>query len=269
MVINNKIANSNSNCIKNICCFSPPIKQPATPPAAAKHNFAMHFDAGGGKDDRFRDFSPDYLSRSVYQKVDAALPPADFKEDLSSDKLDKRQTRDRPIIGGRPDSKPTDKLDSQTSLGTGTAGGSSGGPSSTNAWPPHASSPSVSPSSTGLHAVHLYTKQDCSDPGEHYDPTHTHTHAGPDGGGHLGDLHNLDMPADGHADYVSEVHGLTMEQVATTSIIIWELEDLYNDSQTSYGTQLGCGAVPGGAAGVAASWGVVAALILGATGLHL
>eukprot|EP01068_Selenidium_serpulae_P012231 Selendium_serpulae@DN5787_c0_g2_i1.p1 len=122
---------------------------------------------------------------------------------------------------------------------------------------------------TGLHAVHLYTKQDCSDPGEHYDPTHTHTHAGPDGGGHLGDLHNLDMPADGHADYVSEVHGLTMEQVATTSIIIWELEDLYNDSQTSYGTQLGCGAVPGGAAGVAASWGVVAALILGATGLHL
>jgi len=107
----------------------------------------------------------------------------------------------------------------------------------------------------GLHGLHVHQNADCSaatnDKGEvvaggaaggHYDPQETGRHEGPYGSGHLGDLPNLVVVADGSAGLVLLAPRLTTADLTGRAIMIHTGPDDYSDHHPG-GSRAFCGVV--------------------------
>ncbi len=113
----------------------------------------------------------------------------------------------------------------------------------------------------GLHGIHLHAEGSCAPTviagnttpfggaGGHFDPASTNSHKGPDGGGHAGDLPNLDVDADGNARLATYVAGVTLtpgpNAIAGRSIIIHANTDNYTDMPMNGGSggRIACGTI--------------------------
>ena len=113
----------------------------------------------------------------------------------------------------------------------------------------------------GDHGFHVHVKDNCSaaqkdgklEPGEgagpHFDPKKTHKHAGPTGGGHLGDLPVLKVGADGTATAPMKVPGLRLKDFTNRSLMIHAGGDNYSDQPQPNGgggARIACGVVQAG-----------------------
>lgn len=100
--------------------------------------------------------------------------------------------------------------------------------------------------SAGPHATHVHEKGDCgpgadasgkampgSAAGAHYDPGKTGKHAGPYGDGHLGDLPNLTVEADGRVIKSVVAPRLKVAAVRGRALMIHSGADDYGVSATS------------------------------------
>ena len=107
----------------------------------------------------------------------------------------------------------------------------------------------------GLHGLHVHQNPDCgpaaNDAGEtiaagaaggHYDPDGTGVHEGPYGAGHLGDLPNLVVVADGSAGLVLLAPRLTVADLSGRAIMIHSGADDYSDTHPG-GSRAYCGVV--------------------------
>lgn len=99
---------------------------------------------------------------------------------------------------------------------------------------------------TGLHAAHIHENGDCGDSpdgtalgaaGDHYDPGRTTRHAGPYGDGHLGDLPNLVVEADGRAVMPVLAPRVRVADIRGRALILHAGADRYDAHAThSHGT---------------------------------
>jgi Cu-Zn family superoxide dismutase len=101
--------------------------------------------------------------------------------------------------------------------------------------------------SPGLHAVHIHENPDCNDAGDHFDPGKTGKHEGPYGEGHLGDLPNITVEADGSATIEVLAPRVLAEDVVNRAVIIHEGADRY-DLHSSHthgkgGLRMYCGVI--------------------------
>lgn len=83
--------------------------------------------------------------------------------------------------------------------------------------------------------------------GGHYDPQGTGKHAGPDKGGHKGDLPVLDITEDGMQQRSAfVVRGLTLAEIRGRSLIIHAGGDTYSDEPPmgGGGARIACGIIP-------------------------
>lgn len=90
----------------------------------------------------------------------------------------------------------------------------------------------------GFHAAHIHANPSCAlgadgalagAAGDHFDPEGTAVHAGPYGAGHLGDLPNLTIEADGSGRIPVLAPRLTAEAVKGHALIIHSGTDYYDD----------------------------------------
>jgi superoxide dismutase, Cu-Zn family len=109
----------------------------------------------------------------------------------------------------------------------------------------------------GEHGFHVHEKGDCGPAmkdekmtaggaaGGHYDPKATHTHKGPKGAGHEGDLPKLKATADGINQSV-EVPHLQLSDIEGRSLMIHEGGDNYTDDPDNGGGKgrIACGVIP-------------------------
>ncbi len=113
----------------------------------------------------------------------------------------------------------------------------------------------------GDHGFHMHEKANCSamqkdgklEPGEgagaHFDPKKTHKHAGPNGGGHRGDLPALKVGADGTATAPMTVAGLRLKDFTNRSLMVHAGGDNYSDAPKPNGgggARIACGVVQAG-----------------------
>lgn len=99
--------------------------------------------------------------------------------------------------------------------------------------------PDLSGMTPGPHGTHVHENPSCapmamngerhaaSTPGDHYDPEGTGRHAGPYGGGHLGDLPNLILEAGGTASIPVLAPRLSVSGILDRSIMIHAEADRY------------------------------------------
>jgi Cu-Zn family superoxide dismutase len=83
--------------------------------------------------------------------------------------------------------------------------------------------------------------------GGHYDPEKTGKHAGPDRGGHKGDLPLLNITADGDQQRSAfVVRGLTLAEIRGRSLMIHAGGDTYSDEPPmgGGGARIACGVIP-------------------------
>lgn len=103
--------------------------------------------------------------------------------------------------------------------------------------------PQLKSLSAGLHAAHVHEKGDCGPgtdasgkampggaAGGHYDPAKTDKHAGPYGDGHLGDLPNLTVEADGRVSKSVVAPRLKVAALRGRSLMIHAGADDYGTS---------------------------------------
>ena len=110
----------------------------------------------------------------------------------------------------------------------------------------------------GAHGFHVHTQADCSpkvadgkkEPagaaGGHLDPDNTGRHAGPVGDGHLGDLPELLVDADGNARMPVVAPRLQVPDVVGHALMVHEGGDNYADQPKPLGgggTRLACGEI--------------------------
>jgi Cu-Zn family superoxide dismutase len=113
----------------------------------------------------------------------------------------------------------------------------------------------------GRHGFHVHEHANCGArekdgrlspgemAGEHYDPKKTRKHAGPEGGGHLGDLPALEVAADGSATKAVTAPHLTLRELWGKSLMIHEGSDNESDQPKpngSGGTRIACGVIQAG-----------------------
>jgi superoxide dismutase, Cu-Zn family len=111
----------------------------------------------------------------------------------------------------------------------------------------------------GPHGFHVHEKGDCAAAmkdgkpeaggaaGAHYDPEGNKSHAGPQGGGHKGDLPALTADATGVNETVMAPK-LKLSDVLGRTLVIHEDGDNYSDNPANGGGKgrIACGIVPGG-----------------------
>jgi Cu-Zn family superoxide dismutase len=110
----------------------------------------------------------------------------------------------------------------------------------------------------GTHGFHVHEFANCAarekegkmEPadlaGGHYDPKKTGKHAGPQGGGHVGDLPPLVVDASGTATQPISVHTLTLKDLRRRSLVIHEGGDNFSDQPKPNGgggTRIACGVI--------------------------
>ena len=110
----------------------------------------------------------------------------------------------------------------------------------------------------GAHGFHVHTQPDCSPKlvdgkkeaagaaGGHLDPDNTGRHAGPVGDGHLGDLPELLVDADGNARMPVVAPRLQVPDVVGHALMIHEGGDNYADQPKALGgggARLACGEI--------------------------
>jgi Cu-Zn family superoxide dismutase len=110
----------------------------------------------------------------------------------------------------------------------------------------------------GQHGFHIHEKANCSamqkdgklEPGEgagpHFDPDKLHKHAGPQGGGHRGDMPVLTVKADGTATDPVNAPKLQLKDFGNRSLMIHAGGDNYSDQPKPNGgggTRIACGIV--------------------------
>jgi Cu-Zn family superoxide dismutase len=117
--------------------------------------------------------------------------------------------------------------------------------------------PDLSGLTPGKHGFHIHENADCSagekagkmvaglGAGGHFDPEHTGHHMGPDGKGHMGDLPNLIVEADGAAKKPLVAHHLKLEDVIGHSAVIHANPDNYTDEPPlgGSGTRIACAVI--------------------------
>ena len=85
--------------------------------------------------------------------------------------------------------------------------------------------------------------------GEHYDPKKTKKHAGPGGGGHLGDIPALQVASDGTATKAVTAPHLTLRELQGKALVIHEGGDNYSDQPKPNGgggARIVCGVIQAG-----------------------
>jgi Cu-Zn family superoxide dismutase len=113
----------------------------------------------------------------------------------------------------------------------------------------------------GLHGIHIHTEGSCAPTvaagvttpfggaGGHFDPAMTNAHKGPDGGGHAGDLPNLDVDSNGNARLATYISEVTLtpgpKSIAGRSLIIHANTDNYTDTPPNGGSgaRIACGTI--------------------------
>ena len=109
----------------------------------------------------------------------------------------------------------------------------------------------------GEHGFHVHEKGDCGPAmkdgkmtaggaaGGHYDPKATHSHKGPEGAGHEGDLSKLKATADGINQTV-DVPRLQISDIEGRTLMIHEGGDNYSDNPENGGGKgrIACGVIP-------------------------
>jgi Cu-Zn family superoxide dismutase len=112
----------------------------------------------------------------------------------------------------------------------------------------------------GVHGFHLHTNPSCAPQpqadgkatpgmaaGGHYDPQGTGKHLGPAGSGHLGDLPDLTVAADGSAKTPVTAAHVKLADVAGRSLMIHAGGDNYSDDPKPAGgggLRIACGVIP-------------------------
>lgn len=101
--------------------------------------------------------------------------------------------------------------------------------------------------SPGLHAVHIHENPDCSDAGEHFDPAGTGQHLGPYAEGHLGDLPNITVEADGSATITVLAPRVLVKDILNRAVIVHKGADRYDShahhSHGKGGARMYCGVI--------------------------
>ena len=112
--------------------------------------------------------------------------------------------------------------------------------------------------SAGQHGFHVHENASCAAKdkdgkpvaglaaGGHYDPSNTKLHAGPQGGGHLGDLPLLTVAADGTSKESLTASRLKVSDLQGRSIMIHEAGDNFSDQPKPLGgggARVACGVV--------------------------
>jgi len=107
--------------------------------------------------------------------------------------------------------------------------------------------PALSGLTPGNHGFHVHQNPDCGPAmkgdkmgaglaaGGHYDPKDTKKHAGPNKGGHLGDLPVLKVGKDGKATKSMTVKNLKVADIKGRSLMIHEHGDNYSDKPKALG----------------------------------
>jgi Cu-Zn family superoxide dismutase len=114
--------------------------------------------------------------------------------------------------------------------------------------------PNISGAAPGLHGTHVHANPSCAPAetngsmvpagaaGGHYDPENTGQHLGPFGEGHLGDLPNIVVEADGTASLPVLAPRLTVADLEGRSIMLHAGADRY-DNEDMGGGRMYCGVV--------------------------
>lgn len=103
--------------------------------------------------------------------------------------------------------------------------------------------------SPGPHGFHLHRHPSCNEhgmkAGSHYDPQNTHSHQGPYGQGHLGDLPVLWVSKEGAATTPVLAPRLQTSNLKQRSIMIHAGGDTYSDAPKlgGGGTRVACGVI--------------------------
>jgi len=101
----------------------------------------------------------------------------------------------------------------------------------------------------GIHGFHIHEHPDCSNhgmsAGGHFDPNNTHSHQGPYGEGHLGDLPVLVIDTQGNAVAPLLAPRLQTKDLQTHTIMIHAGGDNYSDNPPlgGGGDRIGCGKI--------------------------
>lgn len=110
--------------------------------------------------------------------------------------------------------------------------------------------PKLSQLPEGIHGFHFHQNSDCSGSGMkaggHFDPTHSNSHQGPYGQGHLGDLPTLIVNSKGEAAITTLAPRLKTKDIQGHSIMIHAGGDNYSDRPElngGGGARLGCGVI--------------------------
>jgi superoxide dismutase, Cu-Zn family len=114
--------------------------------------------------------------------------------------------------------------------------------------------PNFSSAAPGLHGTHVHENPDCDAAesngamvpagaaGGHYDPENTGQHLGPYGEGHLGDLPNIFVEADGTASVPVLAPRVTVADLKGRAIVLHAGADRY-DNEDMGGARMYCGVV--------------------------
>lgn len=101
----------------------------------------------------------------------------------------------------------------------------------------------------GIHGFHIHEHPDCSNhgmnAGGHFDPNQTHSHQGPYGEGHRGDLPALVIDKQGNAVTPMLAPRLQTKDLPTHTIMIHAGGDNYSDNPPlgGGGERIGCGKI--------------------------
>lgn len=109
--------------------------------------------------------------------------------------------------------------------------------------------PNLTTLPSGLHGFHLHQHANCNDhamaAGGHFDPQSTHTHLGPYGKGHLGDLPVLYVDADGQAHTPILAPRLKTADIKGLAVMVHANGDNYTDTPAlgGGGERIACGGI--------------------------